>query len=201
MTAAARQDALYNRTFVQAMMQGSYPTLALEGLAPHLPAGWQDDMTTIAAPLDWFGVNYYTRSLVAPDAGPWPGLKRVEGPLPKTEMGWEIYPEGLTRILEKVAGEYTGDLPIYVTENGLAAPDAIEDEGRIAFIASHVAALRRAIGAGVPVRGYYVWSLLDNYEWALGYDKRFGIVRVDFDSLERTPKASYHALARALARS
>jgi len=199
--AAATQDATYNRFFVEAMTRGTYPEAALAGLAPHLPDRWQDDMATISRPLDWFGVNYYTRSVIAPDTGPWPALKQIEGPLPKTEMNWEIYPEGLNRILTMLARDYTGDLPIYITENGMAAADKIEDADRIAYIDGHVAAIRAAMAEGVPVKGYFVWSLMDNYEWALGYGKRFGIVRVDFDSLERQPKASYQALKAALARS
>lgn len=199
--AAARQDAIMNRWFVQAMMQGSYPALALEGLEAHLPKGWQDDMATISQPLDWFGINYYTRSLMADDPDtPWPHLKSMPGPLPKTEMGWEIYPEGLYQTLKMVQDDYTADLPIFITENGMAAPDRLDDDDRIAYIGAHVGAVRRAIAQGVPVMGYFTWSLLDNYEWALGYDKRFGIVRVDFETLERQPKASYHALTSALAR-
>jgi beta-glucosidase len=162
-------------------------------------------MAGIAAPLDWLGINYYTRKLIAPDDTPWPALKEVEGPLPKTQMGWEIYPEGLAFFLRRAHADYTRGLPIYVTENGLAAPDAlagnrIEDEGRIAYISSHLDAVRQVIAEGVPVAGYFTWSLMDNYEWSLGYEKRFGLIHVDFETLDRTPKASYHALAAALAR-
>lgn len=205
--AAARQDAIYNRWFVQALTKGTYPTEALEGLEPHMPKGWQDDMAVISQPLDWLGINYYTRNLLAPADGPWPAVQAIEGPLPKTEMGWEIFPEGLERLLTRTAQDYTGDLPIYITENGMAAPDRaindgmVQDNDRIAYLDEHIAAVRRAMEAGVPVKGYFCWSLLDNYEWALGYDKRFGIVRVDFESLERSPKASYQAMQRALARS
>jgi len=203
--AAARQDAIYNRWFLEGVFQGAYPAEALEGLGPHLPAGWQDDMATIKAPLDFLGINYYTRSRIAPADGPWPALKSVPGPLPKTDMGWEIYPEGLEKLLTRVARDYSGKLPIYVTENGMAAPDrfeagAVPDADRIAYVEGHLGAVRRAIAAGAPIEGYFVWSLLDNYEWAEGYAKRFGIIRVDFDSLERIPKASYHAFKQALAR-
>lgn len=199
--AAARlYDGIYNRWFLGGMFEGRYPEDVLEGLGPHMPAGWQDDMATIAAPVDWLGLNYYTRKLIAPADGPWPGLRPVEGPLDKTQMGWEIYPEGLEHFLRFAHG-YTRGLPLYVTENGMANADLPEvpDSARIAYIESHLAALRRARADGVPVQGYFVWSLLDNYEWAFGYEKRFGLVHVDFDSLQRRPKASYHALARALA--
>jgi beta-glucosidase len=199
--AAARQDATHNRWYLEGVLQGRYPDLALEGVGPHLPEGWQDDMATISQKLDWLGINYYTRNLVAPADGPWPSNKVVPGPLPKTDMGWEINPDGLTRLLTRVAKDYGVDYPIYVTENGMAAPDRLDDDDRIAFLDLHIAALRAAIDAGAPVQGYFAWSLLDNYEWAEGYAKRFGIVRVDFDSLERQPKASYQALKAALARS
>lgn len=204
--AADREDAIFNRWFLDALFHGRYPDLALEGLAPHLPDRWQHDMATIAQPLDWLGINYYTRALIAPAPGPWPGLRAVEGPLDKTDMGWEIYPAGLTELLTRVARDHSGTLPLFVTENGMAAPDhvitgQVEDADRIGYISGHLEAVRAAIAQGAPVNGYFVWSLLDNFEWAEGYAKRFGIIRTDFDSLERQPKASYHALTQALARS
>lgn len=203
--AAERYDAIYNRWFLSGMLKGRYPDAALSGLAPHLPERWEEDFATIGAKLDWLGVNYYTRKLVGPDSGPWPAYREVEGPLPKTQVGWEIYPEGLYRFLTRTHAEYGRGLPIYVTENGMANADVLtggrcDDPGRIAYLEAHLAAVRRAIAEGVPVKGYFVWSLMDNYEWSLGYEKRFGLVHVDFESLRRTPKASYHALARALAR-
>jgi beta-glucosidase len=204
--AAALHDAYYNRFFLDGVFKGTYPDEVLAGLGPHMPDGWQDDFSTITAPVDWCGLNYYTRKIIAPDKGAWPSHHDIAGPLPKTAMDWEIYPEGLRHFLERTARDYTGDLPLFVTENGMAAPDqvtdgAVNDPDRIAFLSAHLAEVRGAIDAGVPVKGYYVWSLLDNYEWALGYEKRFGLVHVDFDSLKRTPKASYHALAHALKRS
>ena len=199
-------DAIYNKFFLSGIFKGTYPAEVLDGLGAHMPEGWQDDMALISQPVDWCGLNYYTRKLIGPAPGPWPGLAEVEGPLSKTAMGWEIYPEGLHHFLTTVARDYTGDTPLYVTENGMAAPDvlangAVQDDDRIAYIDAHLAKVRQAIAEGVPVKGYFVWSLMDNYEWSFGYDKRFGLVRVDFDSLERLPKASYHALAAALARS
>lgn len=198
-------DGIYNRWFISAMTRGEYPAEVLEGLAPHMPANWQDDMATIQAPVDWFGLNYYTRKLIGPADTPWPSLQEVEGPLPKTQMGWEIYPEGLAFFLRRAHAEYTRGLPLYVTENGMSNADIlqgnrIEDEGRIAFLARHLDQVRAVIAEGVPVKGYYTWSLLDNYEWTLGYEKRFGLIHVDFETLQRRPKASYHALAQALAR-
>ena len=197
--AAARQDAIYNRWFVQAAMGQGYPAEALEGLEPHLPTGWQDDLAMIAQPLDWLGVNYYTRKVHADAPGLWPQTAEVPGPLPKTQIGWEIRPEGLSEFLIRLKRDHTGDLPLYVTENGLALAEAFDDPTRIAFIAAHLRAAQAAMAEGVDLRGFFYWSLLDNYEWSLGYGPRFGLVHVDYDSMERTPKASYHALREALA--
>ena len=202
--AAAVQDGIFNRWFIEAITRQTYPEIVLEGLAPHMPDRWQDDMGIIGQKLDWLGVNYYTRHLHADAPGTaWPATREVSGPLPKTQMGWEIYPEGLEGFLTRLARDYVGDLPLYVTENGMANADqpGIDDEGRIAFVARHFEAAQRAIAAGANLRGFFYWSLLDNYEWAEGYQKRFGLVHVDYESLARTPKASYHALRRALARN
>lgn len=202
--AAALWDGIFNRWFIEAITRRSYPDNVLEGLAPHMPANWQDDMATIGQRLDWLGINYYTRHIHAhaPNT-PWPSLKDVAGDRPKTQMGWEIYPEGLHHFLTRMAKDYVGDLPLYVTENGMANADLpdIPDTVREDFLFSHLAATKRAIGDGANVKGFFYWSLLDNYEWAEGYEKRFGLVHVDFDTLKRTPKSSYHALARALARN
>ena len=202
--AAARADGIFNRWFIEAITRQTYPEIVLDGLAPHMPDRWQDDMALIGQPLDWLGVNYYTRHLHAHDpAAPWPHLRDVPGPLPTTQMGWEIYPEGLHHFLTRMARDHVGNLPIYVTENGMANADQadIPDTVREEFLFSHLAATRQAIADGANVKGFFYWSLLDNYEWAFGYERRFGLVHVDFDSLKRTPKSSYHALARALARN
>jgi beta-glucosidase len=203
--AAALYDGYYNRWFLSAMFKGEYPTDVLEGLGPHMPDEWQADMATIAAPVDWVGINYYTRKLIAPAPGPWPALQEVDGPLPKTQMGWEIYPKGLEFFLRRTAKDYSGDLPIYITENGMAGADVlaegmVNDTARIDYLAQHLAAVQRVAADGVPVKGYFTWSLMDNFEWSLGYEKRFGLIHVDFETLQRTPKASYHALSAALSR-
>lgn len=199
--AAQLYDGIYNRFFLGGLFKGAYPDDVMEGLVPHMPKGWQDDFELIQTPIDWIGLNYYTRQLVAPSDDPWPGFTFKPGPMPKTEMGWEIYPAGLHHFLTWVDATYTKGLPLYVTENGMANPDRVgrDDVERINFLNAHVGAAKRAIDDGVPLKGYTFWSLLDNYEWTLGYEKRFGLIHVDFDTLERTPKASYHALARALA--
>jgi len=196
--AAARYDAIYNRFFLGGMFHGRYPELVLEGLEPHLPNGWQDDFPTIQAPLDWIGVNYYTRQLLHASDGAWPSYAEAPKRLPLTQMGWEIYPDGLRDFLIRTAREYSGDLPIYVTENGMANPDVVgqPDIARIDYLTSHLRAVQEAVAQGAPVQGYFCWSLMDNYEWSLGYEKRFGLVHVDFETLARTPKASYDALAR-----
>ena len=205
--AAARWDGIFNRWFVEAITKQTYPQIVLDGLAPHMPDHWQDDMPLIGQKLDWLGVNYYTRHINAHDpVAAWPHLRDVTGPLAKTQMGWEIYPDGLHHFLTRLARDYVGDLPLYVTENGMANADHVTngnvtDQIRTEFLFAHLAATNRAIGDGANVQGFFYWSLLDNYEWAEGYEKRFGLVHVDFDSLKRTPKDSYHALARALARN
>jgi beta-glucosidase len=161
-------------------------------------------MPVIGQKLDWLGINYYPRHILAHAPGtPWPSLRDVAGDRPKTQMGWEIYPEGLHHFLTRMAKEYVGDLPIYVTENGMANADLPDtpDTVREDFLFAHLAATKQAIAEGANVKGFFYWSLLDNYEWAEGYEKRFGLVHVDFDTLKRTPKTSYHALARALARN
>ena len=204
--AAQLQDAIFNRWFIEAITKGTYPEEVLNGLGKYMPDGWQDDMALINQPLDWLGVNYYTRGLYLPDPTiPWPSLKPVSGPLPKTQMGWEIFPDGLHHFLTRMARDYVGDLPIFVTENGMAWDDHVEngavyDPERTAFVSDHMKATLRAIEDGANVQGFFYWSLMDNYEWALGYEKRFGIVHVDFETLKRTPKASYHAIKAALAR-
>jgi beta-glucosidase len=201
--AAARWDGIFNRWFIEGITRQSYPAEVLEGLGPHMPDGWQDDMAVIGQKLDWLGVNYYTRHMVADAPGmAWPSIRDV----PKTQMGWEIYPEGLHHFLTRMARDYVGQTPIYVTENGMANADilqdgAVTDKVREEYLFAHLAATRQAIADGANVKGFFYWSLLDNYEWAEGYEKRFGLVHVDFATLQRTPKSSYQALARALARN
>lgn len=202
--AAHLYDGIYNRWFLGGVFKQAYPEDVLAEIGQYLPENYGDDFPTIATPVDWLGVNYYTRKVIsANDSGQFPYHDEVEGPLPKTAMDWEVYPEGLHYFLTWADREYSQGLPIYVTENGMASYDEIHqgvvsDPARIDFLNQHLAAVKQAIADGAPVKGYFVWSLLDNYEWALGYDKRFGLVHVDFDSLERTPKESYFALQKAL---
>jgi beta-glucosidase len=202
--AADLNDQIFNRWFIEAITRQTYPEGALAGLSPHMPEGWQDDMDLIGQPLDWLGVNYYTRHLHAADPGAaWPATRTVEGPLPKTQMGWEIWPDGLHHFLMRMHD--AAGVPLHVTENGMAWDDRIEngavaDTGRQDYIDAHLAAVRRAIDDGADVRGYYYWSLLDNYEWAEGYSKRFGLVHVDYATQERVPKQSWHRFRQMLER-
>jgi beta-glucosidase len=189
------EDAIFNRWYMDGIFKGEYPADLVEILAPHLPRGWQADLSVVARPLDWVGINYYTRQVCKHDATAslWHS-RRVDGDREKNDLGWEIYPEGLTHVLTRVGREYT-QLPIYVTENGISETD---DSRRVAFYAKHLVALRAAQEAGADVRGYFAWSLLDNYEWAEGYTPRFGLVHTDYASQARTPKGSYQAFQRML---
>ncbi|WOI57257.1 GH1 family beta-glucosidase [Palleronia sp. LCG004] len=201
--AARTYDGFYNRFYLGGLFNRAYPADLMEDLDPHMPEGYRDDMDLIGQKLDWCGINYYTRKIVAPAGGPWPHLETVDGPLGKTQLGWEIYPDGLYHLLKRVHDGYTRDIPLYVTENGMANDDrvsngAVDDKARIDYLNAHLARVKRACDEKIPVKGYFTWSLLDNYEWNEGYDPRFGIVHVDFKSLKRTPKASYHALAKVL---
>ncbi len=205
--AATLWDGIFNRWYIEAISKKTYPEQVLSGLSEHLPHDWQNDMETIGQRLDWLGVNYYTRHILEHAADqPWPSLRDVPGNLPTTQMGWEVYPDGLHSFLTRLARDYVGDLPIYVTENGMANADVLQDDvvtddTRTEFLFSHLDATRRAIADGANVRGFFYWSLLDNFEWAEGYAKRFGLVHVDFLTQKRTAKSSYHAYARALARN
>jgi beta-glucosidase len=205
--AAKTQDAIYNGWFLGALFHKQYPQAALDGLLPHMPAGFENDMDRIGQPMEWLGVNYYTTARIAhePDSL-WPHIASKRGDLPLTDMGWEVCPEGLHAILTRIERDYSKGLPVYVTENGMAnaetilADGSIQDNERISYLNSHFAAARQAMADGVNLKGYFVWSLLDNYEWAFGYDKRFGIVHVDYETQNRTPKASWYGLQNALRR-
>jgi len=188
-------DALFNRWYLDGILKGKYPE-ALTGndfFAPHLPKDYEKDMEIVSRPLDWLGINYYTRGLyvAAPDQ-PGFGIAQGEGPLERTDIGWEIYPKGLSDLLVRVSRDYT-KIPLYVTENGMAEVEGEDDPRRTKYYEDHLKAVLAARGEGADVRGYFAWSLLDNYEWAEGYNKRFGVVHVDYETQKRTPKSSYRA--------
>lgn len=198
--AAARDDVYFNHQYLDPALLGRWP----EGLAGLYGEAWpadaDDGIESAREPLDWIGVNFYTRKLAADDPREWPPRARrvVPAGAETTETGWEVHAPSLERCLLDVKARY-GDIPIHVTENGIALPDpdaapggTVEDPRRIAYLRDHLRAVRGAIAKGVDVRGYFAWSLMDNLEWSSGFSKRFGIVHVDFESLERTPKASAH---------
>jgi beta-glucosidase len=198
--AATRLDGQVNRWFLDPIMRGTYPEdlVGLYGFATKLDEALpveDSDMRIVSTPLDFVGVNYYTRFVVEAAFEPPLMLKIVPQPGEQTAMGWEVYPEGLYDALVRVHREY-GATSVYVTESGAAFDDEVTAEGevrdprRTAYLESHIAAAARAADDGVPLGGYFVWSLLDNFEWAEGYSKRFGIVRVDYDTQHRTVKES-----------
>jgi beta-glucosidase len=193
--AAQFYDVMQNRLFTDALLLGSYPEEALPLVEPVIQDG---DMTIIASPVDLWGVNYYTVNGVRAIDGDIPLEVIPPAGLPVTAFGWAIAPDGLTEVLLQLQKRYGDRLPpLVISENGCAVDDVVDSEGncddpeRVSFLAAHLDAVQTALDAGVDVRGFYSWSLLDNYEWAAGYTKRFGLVHVDFDTLQRTPKTSY----------
>jgi beta-glucosidase len=197
--AAQRLDGHFNRWFLDPIFRGSYPADMLEHYERKVgpfDAVRDGDLETIAQPLDFLGVNFYHPNVVlAHDDGSVLGIRDMQLDGDTTGMGWPVVPEALTELLVRVKRDY-GDLPLLITENGAAfddrvnGADVVEDPRRVAYIEGHLDAVEDAIAAGVDVRGYYVWSLLDNFEWEHGYSQRFGIVYVDFETQRRIPKRS-----------
>ncbi|HEU5024661.1 MAG TPA: GH1 family beta-glucosidase [Spirillospora sp.] len=202
--AARREDGHHNRWWLDPVHGRGLPADMIEeyGVEPPVRPG---DLETIAAPLDWLGVNYYRRSVnVADPGGPPPHARQItpDG-TPRTGMDWEIHPDRLERILVRVTEEYA-PRSVMVTENGSAYTDtvtgdgAVHDPERTAYLEAHLAACASAIRKGVPLDGYFAWSLLDNFEWAYGYAQRFGLVHVDFGTQKRTVKDSGHRYAEII---
>ncbi|QWT24111.1 beta-glucosidase [Subtercola sp. PAMC28395] len=227
--AARRIDALWNRMYLEPLLLGAYPADLLrdlegQGLDDVIMEG---DLAVIAQPLDFLGVNHYHDDAVSghpqapgsrraaqptarPKSSPFVGSEFVTFPsrgLPRTSMDWEVHPDGLRRLLVRLGLQYPKLPPLYVTENGAAYDDVISPDGcihdpeRTAYIRAHITAVSRAIDDGADVRGYFVWSLLDNFEWAWGYGKRFGIVGVDYATGERTIKDSGLAYSEIISKS
>jgi beta-glucosidase len=211
---ARRVDGLQNRIFLDPLLRGEYPADLLEDLAPfgfsdHLQPG---DLTHISTPIDLLGVNYYRahtvrRTSASWEPSEWVGAEDVEfvsSGLPLTDSGWEVQPPGLTDVLLRLH-HLKPSLPLYITENGAAYQDALDQDGeirdhqRIEFLDAHLRAAHDAIQEGVNLRGYFYWSLLDNFEWAEGYAKRFGLIHVDYASQRRTLKHSAHWYAKVIA--
>ena len=206
--AARRIDGLLNRIFLDPVLRGAYPRDVMADTARITDWSFvrDGDLAVISQPIDALGLNYYQPDLVGAAAepgdehGPYPTGEKVKWyphELPVTDMGWPIDPSGLEEVLLRIKRDY-GDLALYITENGAAFPDRItatgqvEDHDRIDFLRKHLTAAHRALNSGANLRGYFVWSLLDNYEWAMGYGKRFGIIHVDYETQVRTLKNSAH---------
>jgi beta-glucosidase len=198
--AALRFDGNHNRWFLDPVLRGGYPADMVDLYEPRLgPLEFIEpgDLEEIAAPIDFLGVNFYQPAVVQLDGDRGPiGVEELPPDGPTTAMGWRVAPDALTELLLRLKRDY-GDLPLLITENGASFDDppvdgnaVVEDPQRVEYLRGHVAAVERAVGAGVDVRGYYVWSLLDNFEWEHGYSSRFGIVGVDFASQRRTLKRS-----------
>ena len=203
--AAALYDVLLNRIFADPMLLGRYP----DGFADLMPGPVAEDLAVISAPVDFYGVNYYSPARVADPASPIPPapgvalenapfkVVKVEG-YPRTAFDWPVVPDGLRELLVGLKTAYGEKLPpIYITENGCAYDDtvgadgAVHDADRVTYLDGHLRAVAQAVDEGVDVAGYYTWSMLDNFEWAEGYTKRFGLVHVDYDTQQRTPKDSF----------
>jgi beta-glucosidase len=205
--ATRRADGLGFRIYLDPLFRGAYPADVIDDLETRgvrLPI--QDtDLAVISTPFDWLGLNYYTRHQISGtdangstvDAAGHPIERRIPFGRPITAMGWEITPTGLTDLLLRIARDYPS-LPLIITENGAAfddVPDAsgyVQDDNRTAYLASHISAVAEAHRGGANVQGYFVWSLMDNFEWSFGYAKRFGLVRVDYSTQKRTLKQSAH---------
>jgi beta-glucosidase len=205
--AAARGDAYMNRQYLDPIFKKSYPGEMRDIFGEAWPEFPAEDFDLIAQPIDFIGINYYTRGVVRDDPSALPvRIAYVRQPEHAyTETGWEVYPPALTRTLLWVTERY-GKLPLYVTENGAALYDpphavdgAIHDPLRVWYFREHLKAAHDAIRGGADLRGYFAWSLLDNYEWSLGYSKRFGIVHVNYETQERTPKDSARFYGRVIA--
>ena len=196
--AAARLvEEFMDSWFLDPVILGYYPSYLSERWAGHLPAMLANDMASISRPIDFLGINYYTRTLARHD--PTTSELRIPQGVPpgaaKTAMGWEVYPAGLYNVLARLRDRY-GNPPVYITENGAAYHDALNEEGRIgdysriAYLSQHVVACHQAMKDRVRLQGYFVWSLLDNFEWAAGYQRRFGLAHVDYATQARTVKDS-----------
>ncbi|MEO8430009.1 MAG: GH1 family beta-glucosidase [Acidobacteriota bacterium] len=195
--ATRRADAYMNRHYLDPLFLGRYPDELPEIFGEAWPAFPSGDLDAIRAPIDYLGINYYTRGVMRSDPSDLPlrAVRVRQKQHAHTETQWEVYPEGLADALRWVHERY-GSIPLYVTENGAAFYDPpsvgaeADDPLRVAYLREHLRAARGAMAAGVDLRGYFAWSLLDNFEWSHGYSKRFGIVHVDYATQKRTPKAS-----------
>ncbi|CDH45781.1 GH1 family beta-glucosidase [Candidatus Contendibacter odensensis] len=198
LNATMRADADFNRHYLDPVFLGSYPPELAEIFGPAWPVFPESDLDFIRQPLDFLGINYYSRQVVRHDPNAWPlaAAKVRQDRQTHTGLDWEVYPQGLTDILQWVASRY-GSLPLYITENGAAFYDPpqanngeVDDPLRRRYLRDHLCAALAAQQNGVNLRGYFAWSLLDNFEWAHGYSQRFGLIHVDYATQQRTFKAS-----------
>lgn len=209
--AARRFDGAFNRWYLDPIFRGRYPEDAVADrvrrghlAGPELPFVVDGDLAAAAEPIDFLGVNYYSRLVVRAGADGEPVAVAMVAPEALTDMAWEVFPDALDPLLIRLSREYA-PRRLYITENGAAytdhaGPDGrVRDARRVAFLEGHLAAARRALDAGVPLAGYFAWSLLDNFEWAHGYAKRFGLFEVDFASQRRTPRESAHRYRQIIA--
>ena len=206
-----RFDGVFNRWYLDPLYKGSYPQDVLDDYAEDASFNGKSydfiedgDNAVISVPTDFLGINYYSRAVIASEE-----LKerahRIPdvGPEMRTDMGWEVYPTGIYDLMKRIHDDYQVNA-IIITENGAAYDDAPDENGRVhdhrrtAYIHGHLAAVKRAISDGIPVTGYYVWSLMDNFEWSFGYTKRFGIVYVDYETQKRYPKDSALWLSKVM---
>jgi len=202
--AAERYGAFLNTWFADPLLLGEYPQPIRDQFGERLPAIDDAARAQMQRPIDFIGVNYYERSVVRHEAGNFFKTNRIR-PLGQIGgMEWEVYPAGLYHVLTDLHRRY--DLPLLVTENGFASeteqPDAkgfVEDDDRLRFLQSHFEMAHRALSEGVNLRGYLVWSLLDNFEWSFGFGERFGLIRCDYETLQRVPKKSAQWYARVIA--
>ncbi|MCC6613290.1 MAG: beta-glucosidase [Anaerolineae bacterium] len=203
--AATRHDGHLNRWYLDPLFRGHYPSDMVELVPAEMPDIQPGDMELIAQPIDFLGINYYSRHVVAdaPD-GHRGGIKVVPQKGEHSAMGWEVYPDGLYAILKRVHADYA-PRAIYVTENGAPYDDVVTDDGQVhdperqSYLQRHFQAAARAIADGVPLKGYFVWSLIDNFEWAFGYSLRFGVTYVDFETQQRIIKDSGKYMAELAA--
>jgi beta-glucosidase len=188
-------DGWFNRWYLDPLYRGRYPQDIMDLYAASMPRIEPGDMQTIAAPLDFLGINYYARAVIKAGTGPEQPYANEHPEGEYTAMGWEVYPMGLYNLLKRIHSDYNPP-SIYITENGAAYEDVltpsgeIHDERRTAYYQSHLEAVHHAIQDGVRVDGYFAWSLLDNFEWAYGYAKRFGLYYVDYATQQRYLKDS-----------
>jgi beta-glucosidase len=188
--------------FMDPVLKGEYPQLVVERQAMNMPMILEGDLDIISAPVDYVGINYYSRDVMRYNENG--DIEKVTQDAEHTYIGWEIYPQGLTDLLVRLNERYDDLPPLYITENGAAGDDQtvvngeVNDEQRVRYFQTHLNAVDQAIKAGVRVDGYFAWSLMDNFEWSFGYCQRFGMVHVDYQTQQRTLKQSAIAYRNTL---